>query len=171
MCQSRSLFNMFGTGKEASAVKKLSCVSGIHPGGGATSGHERWRPLASYVATRYATTAVNDERLVGVALAAITDAERRFGSRRTDFCSLAVPLAIKALRRHRHERIRGWPAVSRSIPTLQLAIVTAENELSRRLRRSPTVAEVADYLDLGQHQIIAGLEATWSADAGDVPAR
>jgi hypothetical protein len=52
------------------------------------------------------------------------------------------------------------------LTALQLAIVAAEGELSRCLRRSPTVAEVATHLDMAQHQVVTGLEAGWPSDPG-----
>lgn len=130
------------------------------------SGDERWRPLAQHLAARFAATEGYDEKMVQAAVAVFLDAERRLGSRRPDFFSLVVPLAIRALRRYRHERIRSRPESIRPLPALQLAIVTAENELSRRLRRSPTVAEIATHLEVAQHQVVAGLEAGWSAGPG-----
>ncbi|HEY0532579.1 MAG TPA: sigma-70 domain-containing protein [Actinoplanes sp.] len=52
---------------------------------------------------------------------------------------------------------------ARPLAALQAAIAAAESELSTRLRRSPTVDEVASHLNVAEHQIIAGLEARWSA--------
>lgn len=134
------------------------------------SGGERWRPLAQHLAGWFAATG-GDEWMVQTAIAVIVDAERRLGSRRPDFSSLVVPLVIRALRRYRHERIRSRPEAIRPLAALQLAIVAAEGELCRRLRRSPTIAEVATHLDLAQHQIVAGLEAGWSAGSAAVVTR
>lgn len=135
------------------------------------SDDERWRPLAHHLAARFAATSGSDELMVRAAIATILDAERRLGSRRPDFSALVVPLVIRALQRHRHERLRDRPESVQQLPALQLAIAAAECELSRRLRRSPTVDEVASHLDMAQHQIVAGLEAGWSAGSGAVATR
>lgn len=123
----------------------------------------RWRPLAQHLAVRFAGTGGADEEMVQAAIAVIVDAERRLGSPRPDFSVLVVPLVIRALRRRRHDRIRNRLESVQPYPALQLAMASAEGELSRRLRRPPTVADVAECLNLGEHQIVAGLEAGWSA--------
>jgi RNA polymerase sigma-B factor len=133
--------------------------SGRDPG----SGGESWRPLAHHLVERFAAPGGSDEGMERAAIATILKLERLLDPQRPDFSSLIVPLVIRALRRYRREQIRSRPASARPIPALQLAIADAESELSRHLRHSPTVAEVADYLDVAQHQIVAGLEAGWSA--------
>lgn len=121
---------------------------------------EDWRPLAYYLVARFASGGTSDERVhqARTAVAAVHEAERRYGSERPDFVSLAVPLILRELRRNRREQIYRRP-----LSAIQLAITAADEELGRRLRRSPTVAEVAAHLDLAQHQVVAGLEAGWAA--------
>lgn len=129
---------------------------------------DRWRPLAQHLAARVASNGNNDEKLIGAAIAAIVDAEHRLGSEQTDFAMVAVPLAVSALRCHRRKNICRRRSDVRASSTIQLAIMAAERELTRTLRRSPTIAEVGSYLDVAQHQIIAGLEVGWSAISGAV---
>jgi RNA polymerase sigma-B factor len=124
---------------------------------------EQWRPLAGYLVARFAAPGAGDEKMMQVALAVIRDAEDRLGSPRPDLSVLVVPLVIRALRRHRCRLIRCRPASGRPVAPRQLAVAAAEIELTRRLRRSPTIAEVATHLDMAQHQIVAELEAGWSA--------
>ena len=131
---------------------------------------ERWRPLAHHLAARFAASGGSDEGMIRTAVTTILDLERRLDSRRPDFSCVVVPLVIRALREHRREQVQQRPAPTRPLPALQLAIVGAESELSRHLRRSPTIAEVADHLDVAQHQVVAGLEAGWSAVCGVVAA-
>ncbi|MEU4239176.1 hypothetical protein [Actinoplanes sp. NPDC026619] len=123
---------------------------------------ERWRPLAQQLAARFAPAGDSDEGMVRAAIEVILIVER-LGARGPELTSLAVPLVIRALRRLRRERFRKWPESGRRFLGLQLAIATAESVLFARLRRSPTVDEVASYLDVAEHQIIVGLEAGWSA--------
>jgi DNA-directed RNA polymerase specialized sigma subunit len=132
---------------------------------------ERWRPLAQQLSARFTAAGDRDEEMIQAAVTTIVDAAGRLGAQRPDFCQRVVPLVIRALRRHRLERIRRRPAAARPLPALQLAIVAAESDLSRRLRRSPTVAEIAAHLDMAQHQVVTGLEAGWSSGPGVLTSR
>jgi DNA-directed RNA polymerase specialized sigma subunit len=123
---------------------------------------ERWRPLAQHLAERFAVAGGSDEGMVQAAIGAILDVERRLGEQRSGL-SLAVPQVIRALRRYRREQFGRCPASARPLPAFQMEIAAAEGELSRRLRRSPTVTEVADHLEVAEDEILAGLEAGWSA--------
>ncbi len=133
------------------------------------SGGERWQPLAQHLAVRFAAADGSDDGAVQVAIATILDAERRLGSTQPGFSAAVVPLVIRALRRHRRERLRRRPASGRPHLALQLAIMDAEGKLSRRLGRCPTVAEVANHLDVAEHQIVAELATGWSAGSGVAP--
>lgn len=132
---------------------------------------ERWRPLAQHLSARFTTAGDSDEEMVQAAVTTIIDAERHLGTQRPDFCLRVVPLVIRALRRHRLELIRRRPSAARPLPALQLAIVAAESDLSRRLHRSPTVAEVATHLDMAQHQVVTGLEAGWPSGPDTLTSR
>jgi RNA polymerase sigma-B factor len=133
------------------------------------SGGDRWRPLAQHLAARFAAAdGSDDDGAVQVAVATILDAERRLGSTQSGFSTVIVPLVVRALRRHRRERLRRRPASGRPHLALQLAIMDAESKLSRRLGRCPTVAEVANHLDVAEHQIVAELATGWSAGSGVV---
>jgi RNA polymerase sigma-B factor len=134
--------------------------------GGDPGSRERWRPLAQQLSERFTAAGGSDEEMVQAAVTTILDAERRLGAHRPDFCQRVVPLVIRALRRHRRERIRGRSVGGRPLTALQLAVVAAEGELFRCLRRSPTVAEVATHLDMAQHQVVTGLEAGWPPGPG-----
>lgn len=122
------------------------------------AGRERWRPLAEYLAERFATAGSRDEGMVQAAIGAILEVEPRPG-----FSSSVVPKAVRALRRYRREQFRTCPSSGRPGPAFPRAIAAAEHELSDRLRRSPTVAEIANRLDVAEHEIVAGLAAGWSA--------
>jgi RNA polymerase sigma-B factor len=129
----------------------------------------RWQPLARHLVLRFAPTGGNDVEMIRIAVAVFADAAQGLDSRRPEFPVLVVPLVVRALRRHRHDRIRSRPESVQQYPALLRAMVAAEGELSRRLRRSPTVAELAVRLELAEHQIVAMLEAEWAAGSG-VPA-
>jgi hypothetical protein len=120
---------------------------------------------------QFAPTGGHDAEMIRVAIAVFVDAEQRLDVRRPDFTVRVVPLVVRALRRHRHERIRSRPASVQLYPALQRAMVAAEAELSGRLRRSPTVAELGVRLNLAEHQIVAVLEAEWAAGSGVLAVR
>ena len=124
---------------------------------------ERWRPMAHHLAMRFVATGGHDAESTGIAFGIFTEAEQRLDSGRPDFLAIVVPLVVRALRQHRHDRIWSRPE---SGPALQPAMVAAERELSGRLRRSPTIAEVAAHLHLAEHRIVAALEAQWAAGTG-----
>jgi hypothetical protein len=131
----------------------------------------RWQSLAHHLVMQFAPTGGHDAEMIRVAIAVFVDAEQRLDVRRPDFTVRVVPLVVRALRRHRHERIRSRPASVQLYPALQRAMVAAEAELSGRLRRSPTVAELGVRLNLAEHQIVAVLEAEWAAGSGVLAVR
>lgn len=123
------------------------------------AGREDWRPLARHLAKRFAGGAA-DELLTEVALTAMADAERRFDSGAAEFASVAVPMIIRALRRYRCEQARNRTTSDKPLPR-QLALVAADDELSRQLRRTPTIAEVAAHMGVTQDEILTRLGAGW----------
>jgi RNA polymerase sigma-B factor len=127
---------------------------------------ESWRHLARHLAKRFTAGGICEEAMTEVAMAAMAIAKHRLRSQGTDFVSEAVPLAIRALRRYRREQIRTHGTSARPLP-LQLAVMTADDELTRQLRRTPTVTEIADYLATAEDDVIAGLEFGWSAASAE----
>ena len=147
-------------------MPKTSLTTGRCGGVNRVAG-ERWRPLAHHLAMRFAAAGGHDAETSGIAFGIFADAEQRLDPRRPDFLAIVVPLVVRALRRHRHDRI--WSrseAVVAQFPALQPAMVAAERALSRHLRRSPTIAEVAAHLNLAGHRIVAALEVEWAAGTG-----
>jgi DNA-directed RNA polymerase specialized sigma subunit len=124
---------------------------------------DRWRPVATQLAARFAADGGGDEGMIRAAIGVILAVERHCGSQGSELTALVVPLVIRALRRRRRDRFRRRSASVRPCQELQLTIANAESVLFKRLRRSPTVDEVASYLNVAEHQVIAGLEAGWSA--------
>jgi len=124
---------------------------------------DRWRPLAQQLVARFAVAGGSDEEMIRVAAGVLRDAERRRGARGPDCSASVVPLVIRALRRHRREQLRRRPGAARPVAALPMAIAAAESELFARLGRSPGVDEVATYLHVAAYDVIAGLEAGWSA--------
>jgi RNA polymerase sigma-B factor len=76
----------------------------------------------------------------------------------TDFGAYALPTVIGELKRH--FRDHGWTVrVPRRLQELILDINHAQSRLTQRLGRSPSVADLADYLDADREQIAAAAAA------------
>jgi transcriptional regulator GlxA family with amidase domain len=120
------------------------------------------------LAARFTAAGDTAEAMIQAAIGVVLDVERRLGPQEAE---LVVPFVIRALRRHRREQFRSRPEATPPFPALQPAIAAAERDLFRRLRRSPTVDEVASHLGLAEHQVIAGLEAGWSAGPARIGTR
>jgi RNA polymerase sigma-B factor len=115
--------------------------------------------LARALAARYARTQEPFDDLVQVASLGLVKAVDRFDTDRgTAFSSFAVPTIVGELKRH--FRDKGWSVhLPRGLQELVLKIQDAEATLSSQARRSPTVLELAEYLNLETEQILEGLEA------------
>src|SRR5690606_6151134 len=73
----------------------------------------------------------------------------------------------------RHFRDKGWAVrVPRRLQELKLSLTKAISELSQRESRAPTVAELAEHLQMSEEEVLEGLESanaysTVSLDAPD----
>lgn len=120
---------------------------------------ERHMGLAVHIAKRYNVRAGRDDDIEQVAMLALVKAVDRFDH------TLGVPFAAFAGRTiegeiKRHFRDATWSLkVPRGAKELHLAVRRAGDELSAKLGRSPSVAEVADYLELDRDDVITGLSA------------
>ena len=86
------------------------------------------------------------------------------------FSSFAVPTIVGELKRY--FRDLGWSVhVPRGAQELALKIQRAQQELTTRTGRSPTVHDLAQYLELSIEQVLDGLEAAAGHHAAslDVP--
>jgi RNA polymerase sigma-B factor len=119
-------------------------------------------PLVRYLAGRFAGRGETAEDLIQTGTIGLLQAVDRFDpDRGVDFSTFATPSIAGEIKRH--FRDRGWMVrVPRRLQELQGALSAAVGELSQRLQRSPTVAELAEYLGLSEEQVI---EATESAGA------
>jgi RNA polymerase sigma-B factor len=115
--------------------------------------------LARKLATRYGRTQEPFEDLFQVASLGLLKAIDRFDpDRGIAFTSFAVPTILGELKRH--FRDKGWAVhLPRGLQELVLRIQDADAKLGSTGRRSPTVGEIADYLNLDPEQVLEGLEA------------
>lgn len=116
--------------------------------------------LAIHIAKRFSSNQRRDDDLEQVALLALVKALDHFDP------DIGVPFSAFAGRTiegelKRHFRDATWGvAVPRSAKELHLAVRDANDALSVRLGHSPTVAEVAEYLEISTDDVIVGMSAT-----------
>lgn len=125
----------------------------------------KYLPLARGLAARYRHTHVPLEDLVQVASMGLVMAAGRFDVRRgTSFASYAVPTILGELRRHLRDH--GWAArVPRGLQEDVMRVTSARNELSSRMGRSPTPAELAHEAGMDVESVLAAIEAGGAYEA------
>jgi RNA polymerase sigma-B factor len=116
-------------------------------------------PVADRLALRYSGRGIPSQDLVQVARLGLVQAVHRFDpGAGFDFLSYAVPTMLGELKRH--FRDQGWTVrPPRRIQELQPRILAATSTLTQTLVRTPTRAEVADYLGVDEASIIEALIA------------
>ncbi|MEX2194680.1 MAG: SigB/SigF/SigG family RNA polymerase sigma factor [Thermoleophilaceae bacterium] len=131
----------------------------------------RHLPLAIGLARRYRSATESQDDLVQVAALALVKAVDRFDpDRHASLSSYAVPTILGELKRH--FRDRSWAVrPPRDLQELALRTVKADAALSRRLGRSPTVAELSAELGVSSEQVIEARDAAraYSAVPLDTP--
>jgi RNA polymerase sigma-B factor len=116
-------------------------------------------PLARRLAARYPNPYEPFEDLVQVASIGLLGAIDRFDPERGEaFPSFAIPTILGELKRY--FRATGWTAhVPRRAQELALKVDQAAHAISARTGRSPTVTELAGYLELSAEEVLTGLDA------------
>lgn len=117
-------------------------------------------PLARNLARRYARSAESYEDLTQVASMALVKAVDRFDpDRGSEFASFAVPTILGELKRY--FRDSSWAIhVPRGIQERAMAVDEAQQRLTNREGRSPSVAEIAEHLELSVEEVLEGLQAS-----------
>lgn len=124
--------------------------------------------LAVHIAKRYNARAGRDDDIEQVAMLALVKAVDRFDP------DMGVPFSAFAGRTiegeiKRHFRDATWTVkVPRGAKELHLAVRRANDEMSARLGRSPTVDEVAARLDIGRDDVVTGLAAGQARRVGTI---
>jgi RNA polymerase sigma-B factor len=115
------------------------------------------RPLAAYLARRYRNRGEPLDDLVQIATVGLIKAVDAYDPQRgVPFCNYAVPTIVGEVKRH--FRDKGWALrVPRRLQELRLRISREAGQLTQRLGRSPTVADLAAHLGEREEDIIAGL--------------
>ncbi|WP_319460508.1 RNA polymerase sigma factor SigF [Micromonospora sp. RTP1Z1] len=119
---------------------------------------EAWLPLARHLARRYSGRGAPDEDLAQIAAVGLIKAVDHFDpTRGVDFTGYAIPTIIGEIKRYFRDRT--WAIrVPRRLQELRLSISEANSTLSHTLGRSPTVADIATYLDVSEEAVLEGLE-------------
>lgn len=119
----------------------------------------RFEPLARSVARRYHSRGEPLEDLIQVAMVGLIKAIQRFDpDRGFAFTSYATPTMLGELKRY--FRDSGWAVhVPRGVKERALELAAATDELSSRLGRSPSLAELAAAMNATEEQTLDAIEA------------
>jgi RNA polymerase sigma-B factor len=127
-------------------------------------------PLARTLAARYARTQEPFEDLFQVASLGLVKAAGRYDpDRGAAFSSYALPTILGELKRHFRDKGRSIH-LPRGLQELVLRVQGAEEQLSSRTGRSPTVIEIADHLQLDTESVLEALEAIAARNASSLDA-
>nr|WP_231747862.1 sigma-70 family RNA polymerase sigma factor [Auraticoccus cholistanensis] len=115
-------------------------------------------PLADSLARRFRHRGEDEEDLVQVARAGLTEAAHRYQPDRGPFAGFAVPTILGVLKRH--FRDRGWMVrPPRRCQEVVLSIRKAWPELTQELKAEPTDAQLAEYIGESVEAVCAARQA------------
>ena len=119
----------------------------------------RYLPFASKLTQRYRSASESFDDLLQVASLGLVNAIDRFDpSRGVPFTAFASPTILGELKRHFRDRV--WTVrVPRSLHDRLADVDKAVATLTRELQRSPSVAEIAGRLQVGESEVLEALEA------------
>jgi RNA polymerase sigma-B factor len=131
---------------------------------------ERFLPLARKLARRYNVGHEPFDDLLQVASLGLVKAVDRFDcSRGNAFSSFAVPTILGELKRY--FRDHGWAVhVPRGAQERAVKVEDAQQRLSAKSGRAPTVPELAEYLELSVEEVLESLETARAHHAASLDA-
>jgi RNA polymerase sigma-B factor len=120
---------------------------------------ETHMPLVIYLARRFSGRNEPMNDLVQVGAIGLLKAIDRFDPERgLEFSTYATPTILGEIKRH--FRDTGWLIhVPRRAQELQTTVNTARAELSQELGRAPTIAELAERIDIEEEVVLEALDA------------
>jgi RNA polymerase sigma-B factor len=114
-------------------------------------------PLVHHLAQRFRGRGEPYDDLVQVGTIGLLHAVDRYDPGRGSFAAFAVPTIVGEIRRH--FRDRGWALrIPRRVQDLGRRVSEARETLTHSLDRSPTVAEMATYLQVDADLVLEALE-------------
>jgi len=128
---------------------------------------ERYMGLAVHIAKRYWRTGSEDDVRQAAMVGLIKAVDRFDPDLGVSFVTFAGSTIEGELKRYLRDRT--WVLrVPRSAKELHLQVRRASDELHQRNGRSPSVAEVAAYLQVPAEDVLRGLTATAAYDVGSI---
>jgi RNA polymerase sigma-B factor len=119
---------------------------------------ERYMPLARHLARRYPSGGEREDVTQVASLALVKAVDRFDPDRGSAFTSFATPTILGEIKRY--FRDYGWSVrVPRELQDLSLRIERVGGELTGRLGRAPTPAELAERLDVEVEQVLEALSS------------
>ncbi len=119
----------------------------------------RYLPFAAKLTQRYRGASESFDDLLQVANLGLVNAIDRFDpSRGVPFTAFASPTILGELKRHFRDRV--WTVrVPRSLHDRLAEVDKAVAALTRDLQRSPSIAEIAERLEIDETEVLEALEA------------
>lgn len=116
--------------------------------------------LVRFIANKFKNRGEPIDDLVQVGYLGLLKAIDRFDpSRGLEFTTFATPTIMGEIKRH--FRDKGWSVrVPRRLQELSAKVNQATDTLISQLQRSPTVAEIADYLDATVDEVLEAMESS-----------
>jgi RNA polymerase sigma-B factor len=116
-------------------------------------------PLVIYLAQRYRDRGESLDDLIQVGSVGLINSVDRFDpARGVAFSTFATPTILGEIRRYFRDKAC-LVRVPRSLQELRIGLTSAREELSHQLSRSPTVAELATFMELTEEEVLDGLDA------------
>jgi RNA polymerase sigma-B factor len=116
--------------------------------------------LVKYLASRFRNRGEPIDDLVQVGTIGLIKAIDRFDiDRQVEFTTYATPTIVGELKRY--FRDKGWAIkVPRRLQELSFRVNQAVDALTQRLQRSPTIPEIAEYLEVTSEDVLEAMETS-----------
>lgn len=116
--------------------------------------------LVRFIANKFKNRGESIDDLIQVGYLGLLKAIDRFDpSRGLEFTTFATPTIMGEIKRH--FRDKGWSVrVPRRLQELSAKVNQATDTLTSQLQRSPTIAEIADYLDATVDEVLEAMESS-----------
>lgn len=116
--------------------------------------------LVKYLASRFRNRGEPMDDLVQVGTIGLIKAIDRFDiDRQLEFTTYATPTIVGEIKRH--FRDKGWAIkVPRRLQELSFKVNQAVDTLTQKNQRSPTIAEIAEYLEVTSEEVLEAMETS-----------